>query len=317
MTPHPVNQQLSALSRDYFNHRHARGYQLHEEEQHVRRFLDHLWLSGNQTTAFTTCEVLTWVHGDGSRKPSYQAQLLSSIRGYTKYCRSRGYDLPLLDDDAPPGARSRRVPHIYTQDEIDALLAACPTVFTHPHVATTMATIITLLAATGLRTGEAVRVETQDLDPDARTLLVRANKGGPQRLIPVHPTTIEALRAYAASPPRRRLTTSTGGPLFLSFRRTPHQTSTIQGHFARIREAADFTWQGATPTLRDLRHTFATRVMIRAYTTDGANPANTLGLLANWLGHSDPAHTYWYIQAVPELLALAAHRGTGLTNKEL
>ena len=66
----------------------------------------------------------------------------------------------------------------------------------------------------------------------------------------------------------------------------------------------------------DLRHTFATRQMIRAYTTKGGNPAGTLGLLATWLGHSDPSHTYWYVQAVPELLALAARRIDTTTTTE-
>lgn len=82
----------------------------------------------------------------------------------------------------------------------------------------------------------------------------------------------------------------------------------MEGHFQRIRDAAGITGEGTPPCLVDLRHTFATRQMIRAYTTQAGNPAATLGLLATWLGHSDPSHTYWYVQAVPELLGLAAHR---------
>lgn len=316
MSMRPRNRQLSALSAEYLHQRRARGYQLSEEEQHIRRFLEWLWASGNQTTTFTTIEVLKWVRGDGNFKDSYQSQRLSAVRGYTKYGQHRGFQIQIPGHDALPAARSRRVPHIYTQSEIDALIEACSTVFSHPHVGTTMATIITLLASTGLRIGEAIKVEAQDVDPESCTLLVRANKCGPQRLIPVHPTTVEALAAYQTSPSRMELSPPTDGPLFVSLRGTVHQVANIQGHFARVREAADFHWEGSTPCLSDLRHTFATRQMMRAYTSEGGDPANMLGLLANWLGHSDPSHTYWYIQAVPELLALAAERLTSLTIME-
>ncbi|MGC2978050.1 tyrosine-type recombinase/integrase [Brevibacterium sp. FAM 25378] len=286
-----------------------------EAERHVRRFLEYLWQSGNHTGVFTTSEVLTWIHSGGPRQRSYQAQMLISMRGYTKYCLGCGTDVQVPGLRLLPGARSRRTPHIYTQQEIDALLSTCPIIF-DPLTAATMATIIGLLVATGLRIGEALRVETSDMNREDTTLLVRANKGGPQRIIPLHPTTIEALTAYETSSPRRRLDLQTGGPLFVSRRRRPHQVPTIESYFAKLRRAADFDWNGTTPCLHDLRHTFATRVMIHAYTSEDGVPANTMGLLANWLGHSQPAHTYWYVQAVPELLALAAQRRTNHTNME-
>lgn len=305
MSPTSTNEDLSELANDYFDHRHARGYQLLEAERHVRRFLEYLWQSGNHTGMFTTNEVLTWIHSGGPRQRSYQAQMLISMRGYTKYCLGRGSDVEVPGSHLLPGARSRRTPHIYTQKEIDALLSTCPIIF-DPLTATPMATIIGLLVATGLRIGEALRVEANDLDHDENTLLVRANKGGSQRIIPLHPTTIAALTAYETSSPRTVLDLAPGGPLFVSRRRQPHHVPTIESYFAKLRKTADFDWDGATPCLHDLRHTFATRVMIHAYTTENTVPANTMGLLANWLGHSQPAHTYWYIQAVPELLALAA-----------
>lgn len=123
-----------------------------DEEQHIRRFLEWLWASGNQRTTFTTIEVLTWVRGDGNLKESYQSQRLSAIRGYAKYGQHRGFEVQFPGYDALGAARSRRVPHIYTQSEIDGLVTACSTVFMHPnpHVGATMATIITLLASTGL-----------------------------------------------------------------------------------------------------------------------------------------------------------------------
>lgn len=315
MSPAPTNTHLSALADDYFDHRHARGYELVEAERHVWRFLEYLWQSGNHTKVFTLSEVISFIHGGGHRKRSYQAQLLNSIRGYTQYCLARGNNLDVPGPRLLPGGRSRRRPHIYTQQEIDALLDACPRAF-DPLTAATMATIISFLVATGLRIGEALKVETSDLDPHANTLLVRANKNGSRRIIPVHPTTIAALISYETSPPRAGLGLRPGGPLFVSRRRRPHHVSTIESYFVKLRNAAGLDWHGSTPCLHDLRHTFATRVMIRAYTAEDGVPANTMGLLANWLGHSSPAHTYWYVQAVPELLGLAAQRRTNPTRTE-
>lgn len=119
---------------------------------------------------------------------------------------------------------------------------------------------------------------------------------------------MDALAKYESSPYRQSVGPHPDGPFFVNTRGTACQRGTVERHFQRIRAAASFTWEGNTPCLHDLRHTFATRQMIQAYSIDDGDPAARLSLLATWLGHSDPAHTYWYIQAVPELLALAANR---------
>lgn len=159
-----------------------------------------------------------------------------------------------------------------------------------------------------MRIGEALRLRPQDINPEEATVLVRANKHGPDRLIPIHPSRIEALTKYETHPYRRATRPHPEATLFVTTRGRAYQRMTVDSYFQRIRETAEFTWQGPAPRLHDLRHTFATRQMIRAYSTEGVDPASTLSLVAIWLGHSDPSHTYWYVQAVPELLALAAHR---------
>lgn len=176
-----------------------------------------------------------------------------------------------------------------------------------------MAHIIALLAVTGMRIGEVLRLSVRDVDPGEGSVLIRANKHGPDRLVPLHSSTIAALAEYENSPARLAAGPQPDGPLFVTVKGTGYKRVTIDAYFHRLRDAADFTWNGPAPTLHDLRHTFATRQMIRSYTGDGADPAATLSLLATWLGHSDPSHTYWYVEAVPELLALAAHRTTTLT----
>ena len=303
------NSVLDAALDDYLTQRRSRGYLLDEAERHLHRFIEWLWETGNRDASFTTGEALAWVHGDGTLKVTYQAQKLGALRGYAAYCQGQGIEAALVSSRCLRPARSRTTPHIYTQAEVDALLDACPTIFhRHPFVQETMTTMILLLCATGMRLSEALRVDTTDIDVEAGTLLVKASKNGSDHLIPVHPSTARALMAFVDSPERSRLDLRVGDLLFVSMRRKPHQPITIEENFARLRAGCGIEWQGRPPRLHDFRHTFATRQMIRAYTTNGTGPDNMLALVSNWLGHSDPAHTYWYIQNVPELMALAAQR---------
>ncbi len=308
MSAHPVNTNLAAALDGYLSRRHALGFQLIEEERVARRFLEWLWNRGNTQATFTAADVTVWARGTDHFKNSYQRQRLSSLRGFARYCLAMEMDVQVPTASALNTGKDRRIPHIYTQSEVDALIAACQDVFTPVLVQATMATIIALLAVSGMRVGEALRLKPQDIHAHEAAALIRANKNGPDRLIPLHPTTVDALAKYESSPHRQAVGPRPDGPIFINSKGTAYQRGTVEDHFQRIRAAADFTWDGTTPCLHDLRHTFATRQMIQAYTTEDANPAARLSLLATWLGHSDPAHTYWYVQAVPELLALAANR---------
>jgi integrase/recombinase XerD len=102
--------------------------------------------------SLTTTEATTWARGVGNFKTSYQGQRLSAIRGLSRYCYAIGMDVQVPAANALRSGRDRRRPHIYTQDEVDALIAACQHVFTQALVQTTMANIIALLAASGRRT---------------------------------------------------------------------------------------------------------------------------------------------------------------------
>lgn len=308
MNAHPVNAELVAALEEYFTRLHALGFQLIEKERLARRFLEWLWDSGNTEATFTTTDVAVWARGEPNFMSSYQCQRLSAVRGFSRYCAALGMDIPVPAASALNTGKHRRTPHIYTQAEVDALIAACQDVFTSTLIQTTMASIIALLAVSGMRVGEVLRLKPQDIQASEGTVLIRANKHGPDRIIPLHPTTIDALANYETSPHRQAAKPAHDGPLFISSRGTAYQRGTVEDHFERIRMAANFTWTDTTPCLHDLRHAFATRQMIQAYSTVGGNPAARLSLLAIWLGHSSPSHTYWYIQAVPELLALAAHR---------
>ena len=199
------------------------------------------------------------------------------------------------------------MPFIYSQDDLDALLAACDQVFSDERIAATLRTVIGLLAATGLRIGEALNLRVDDIDFDNGVLVIREAKSA-ERLVPIHPSTATALEQYLALPARVGTHPDPHGPVFVTAKGTGYVYVTFQSRFKRVREAAGLVPRGkARPRLHDLRHTFATAHMTAAY-THGGDPDRVLSLLATWLGHSDAAHTYWYLTATGELMARAASR---------
>jgi integrase len=198
----------------------------------------------------------------------------------------------------PPGllpARAHRpTPYHYSAEEIAALVHAAGTIAA-PLPAATMQTLIGLIAASGLRLGEALALDRGDLDPQTATLRV-TGKNDLTRLVPLHATTIAMLTSYAAR--RDRLCPAPVSPgLFVTAtgRRVQHRS--VQQIFTRLLAAADIHPPPGQrrPRIHDLRHTFAVNVLIGWYQTGVDVPAR-LPVLSAFLGHSSPEATYWYLQ---------------------
>ena len=126
MTGRPVNAELVAALEDYLARRRALGFGLIEEERHARRFLEWLWVGGHIRASFTATQAVTWARGDGSFARSYEGQRLAAVRGLSRYCQATGMDVGVPAANALRAGRDRRRPHIYTQDEVDALIAQIP-----------------------------------------------------------------------------------------------------------------------------------------------------------------------------------------------
>jgi len=166
-----------------------------------------------------------------------------------------------------------------------------------------------LLAATGLRPGEAAALERSDVDLEAQLLTIRKSKFGKSRLVPIHPSTVEALKRYALE--RDRIFHHSGDSCFLvSERGTTLDLGAVRRWLCKISRACGLRTKakvhrcGRGPRLQDLRHTFATRRLVEWYQA-GCDVAVQMPKLATYLGHSSVGCTYWYIEAVPELLQLA------------
>ena len=288
----------------YLTMRRALGFQLNDLERQVGLFCTWLEARG-QTQTFTVDDAVTWARLNPDAHPSWWATRLSLVRRFAAYLNANGVEVPVIPNGLLPARKPRAVPFIYSQDDLDALLAACNTEFADELIAATVHAVIGLLAATGLRIGEALNLRVDDIDHDNDVLVIKAAKSA-ERLVPMHVSTTTALRQYIALPARMATHPDPHGHVFVTSTGTRYAYVTFQGRFKRVREAAGLTPRGrARPRLHDLRHTFATAHMTAAYANEG-DPDRVLSLLATWLGHSDAAHTYWYLTATGDLMARAA-----------
>jgi integrase/recombinase XerD len=200
-------------------------------------------------------------------------------------------------------------PNVLSQNEIVALLAATDTLSPR-FKALTWRTLIGLLAATGMRPGEACHLTISDIDLANGVIEVLQTKFGKSRLVFLHPTTATMVAHYLQVRQQWVGTHARACPaVFVNSRRRAINPDTLSITFNQLVAAAGLTTEpGRRPfRVHDLRHTFAVTTMIDWY-RDGRDVQVRLPLLSTWLGHVDPASTYWYLHAVPELLAHAANR---------
>jgi integrase len=205
----------------------------------------------------------------------------------------------------PPLGARRRAPYIYSAADVCALMRAAARL--RGLKAATYATLLGLLAATGLRVGEALALDHTDLDLRAALLVVRRGKFGKARALALHPTTVTALRAYART--RDRAWPRPRGPaFFLSTHGTRLLYNNVHGAFLRlVAQAGLATRRPRRPRIHDLRHSFAVQTLVAWYRA-GEDVEVRLPALSTYLGHVHPSCTYWYLTATPPLLRLAAQR---------
>jgi integrase/recombinase XerD len=237
----------------------------------------------------------------------------ASTNPVRRLCAVRGFARHLAGVDTrteipPAGVVSyrarRRTPYLYSDDDIVALMHAAAASARTPLRAATLKTLIGLLAVTGMRVGEAIRLGRADIDIDSGLLTVRATKFAKSRQVPVAATTIEALVAYAAV---RDVSVGTSETtrFFVSTRGTPLAYSHFCSTFARaVRTAGVGSGSPARPHIHDLRHSFAVRTLVRWH-RDGLDVTALLPHLSTYLGHREPRYTYHYLSATPELLGHA------------
>jgi len=237
------------------------------------------------------------------------ARRMDAVRIFARYQHA----LDPATQIPPEATRNRRYrpkePNVFTEDEVRVLLAAADTLSPR-FKAVTWRTLIGLLAATGMRPGEACRLTLDDIDLGNGVVQVLQTKFDKSRLVFIHPTTATVLGHYLQVRQDWVGATAQACPaVFVNSRREAINPDRLGVTFKQIVAAAGITSEPGhrPPRLHDLRHTFAVTTMLDWY-RDGQDVQARLPLLSTWLGHVDPASTYWYLHAVPELLAHAARR---------
>jgi integrase len=290
----------------YLSIRRSLGFKLEDHGRLLPQFVTYLDQCGAAT--LTVEAALAWATTPQAVDRFRWRQRLSVVRGFARWLQALDPATQVPPADLLAYRRTRPVPYLFSAADIDALLAAITAVLRHPLRVATHHTLFGLLAATGIREGEAIGLDRGDVDLAAGLLSVRETKFGKSRALPLHPSTVAALRDYATQRDRfcpRPATSS----FFISVRGRRLTGRRVRAVFTALVNQAGLAPRGGSrrPRVHDLRHSFTVATLLDWY-RDGGDVAARMPLLSAYLGHTRPSSTYWYLQAVPELLSLAAGR---------
>lgn len=298
---------------EYLAIRRALGTQLMEAGISLSHFLDFMEAEGAEV--ITLQIALRWAMLPADVQRATWARRLGHVRGFAAWRSSFDPRTEVPPDRMLSARRQRNPPHIYTEKEVLALMAGASRLLKGKIRPWTYRTFLGLMASTGLRPGEALALDMKDVDLQTGILTIRESKFGKTRFVPLSESTQAALAEYV----RRReslcrriqteafFLTPRGNRLKAeSARRTLAELSCAIG----LRQPQMGGRLGRGPRLQDFRHTFATMRMIEWYRA-GLDVSRELPKLSTYLGHVGICHTYWYLQAIPELLQLAASRLVG------
>jgi len=290
---------------DYLALRRTMGARLVRAEKLLAQFLT--YLEEREQTRLRIADAVAWATEPTDADLNWWAHRLGAVRGFATYLHTIDPATQIPPAHLLPTRPLRATPYPYTDDDLAAVLAATAGLRTAHRVAT-YRTLIGLLVVTGMRVGEAIALDRHDFDAGQGLLTVRRGKFGKSRELPLHPSATAAVRQYlqradrpTAQPQTAALFVSTAGTrlLYCNVQHTFHppvRRAGLAPHSASCR-----------PRLHDIRHRFAVRTLLDAY-HQGHDAQARLALLATYLGHVDPKHTYWYLSAAPELMQLAADR---------
>ncbi|MBA3808433.1 MAG: tyrosine-type recombinase/integrase [Solirubrobacterales bacterium] len=299
---------MSALAehvQNYLKIRRALGFKLVGEGQLLTEFVAFAEAAGERTV--TTKTALEWARLPRGGSANYLSRRLRAVRSFARYLHALDDACEVPPIELLPASKYRPTPYFYRDEEIVALMAGARTL-RPPLRAATFQALIGLLACTGLRIGEAIGLDREDFDPTHGVLIVRDSKFGKSREVLLHPSTVQALLDYAKQ--RDRLCPhAKDRSFFITTLGTRLTHPTIHQPFRALLRQTGVQHPSPERNVRihDLRHSFAVKTLLGWY-RDGGDVSARMPLLSTYLGHVDPAATYWYLSAAPELLGLAAER---------
>jgi integrase len=307
---------LQAHVKRYLVERHRLGFAERTQAYALRSFAHHVQAVGHRGPL--TVEVMAdWARHDshGSNDPRTWARRLKRVRVFTRWLQQFEPRTEVPDDAIFGRLPERQAPHIYSEQEIVDLLAAARRLgpVSSGLRGLIFETLFGLIACSGLRVSEALALRNLHVDLKHGMLTIDQTKFGKSRQVPMHLSTVEALRRYRWMRDLSGEFAKEDAPFFVGTRGRrrglPLSTHQVERIFAGLREQLGWRNRGAhhAPRIHDLRHTFVVRRILR-WQAQGVDIDQAILSLSTYVGHAKVTNTYWYLSAVPELMALAARR---------
>jgi integrase len=273
----------------------------------LRHFVS--FMEEQKASIITTDLALRWAQQPQDVQPAQWAVRLSRVRSFARYWSATDPRTEIPPIGLLPYRTKRATPYIYSHQEIQQLLKAArnlpPSTGLRPW---TYYTLLGLMAVTGMRVSEVIHLDRADVDLEQRFLTVRLTKFSKSRLIPLHRSTVKELKLYLQRRDQLYPRPSTSR-FFLSNQGTPLADYIVRWTFVRLSRQIGLRKVGDSfgPRLDDLRHRFAVTTLLRWYRA-GIDVEQRLPVLSTYMGHVHVTDTYWYLSAIPELLALTKDR---------
>lgn len=313
---------LQARVELYLVERTRLGYCSHDDAGALRSFARHVQATGHRGPL--TVEVMAaWARCDnrGSSDPHTWARRLNKLRPFMRWLQQFEPRTEVPDSTIFGRLPERQTPHIYSEQEIVDLLAAARRLGPAPGLrGVVFETLFGLLASTGLRIGEALALRNQDVDLKTGMLCIYQTKFGKSRQVPMHPSTLDALRRYRWMRDLCGEPVAPEGAFFVSTRGSrrglPLGDRQVHRVFGELRTELGWHNRGTHHATRihDLRHTFVVRRIVQ-WQAQGVDIDQAMLSLSTYVGHAKVTNTYWYMSAVPQMMALAADRFELFTSK--
>lgn len=299
--------RLRTAAEDYLTMRRTLGFKLTSQGRLLLEFID--YCEQHQLDQVHADVALRWATNpaNGGQDRVYHARRLMVVRIFARHLAAIDPATEIPPTDVLPYHYRRVTPHVFTTEQIDKLMVAAARL--QPAMrAATWHTLLGLLAVSGMRISEACNLNVDDIDEGSGAVRIVNSKFNKSRQVWLHPTTLEALADYRRQ--RQTLCPSSTTPALLinSCGRRLNAGNATHTFAELVNTAGIVARPGQRrPRLHDIRHSVAVWTLMDFY-RDGGDVQARLPLLSTWLGHIDPKSTYWYLQAVPELLTLAASR---------
>ncbi len=297
--------RLAEHASEYLRMRRGLGFKLERHGQLLPQFIAYLETAGASTV--TRELAISWAKLPVAAHPKHWAARLSIARGFAVYLQTLDPDTEVPPADVFAVRYQRRTPYLWSPLDISRLLQAAARL--RPAMrAASYETLLGLLAVTGMRVGEAVALDVDDVDLDDGVITIREQvaKLDRARLVPLHPTTVQALDRYLTTRQRLAPRPSTRA-FFLSATATRIQRGAVSQTLRAITIDLGLRTENDHPRTHDLRHSFAVSTLL-GWQQSGVQIDERIAVLSTYLGHVSPADTYWYLTATPELMGEAAHR---------